>query len=511
MSRPAAARRLPPVAFRATAAAGDGGDAVALAEAFYELHADPRVMAPDAQVNVWLDEPDEPLGAADLLLVGGDGLPLRRSDVLVDAVLRALPEVEVALADPHGSIVARGWVARLRSVAATCAAARRVAGPLTVQAFAGVCAPLPDGGRAPVGCHGPGRSPGWRARLADAAGLARFAGRLARASVTVREWACAPVSEPGFGRVPVTQLGTRIQLAGAWQNGRADRFWADPCLVAAEGGWLFVEELNRRTGLGAIRALQVRGELLVPGQVVLSTDHHLSFPQLYRVGERWLATVETCRDHQPIYECAKLGEPWTEAADLPLLPPGLADPVLVWPPGGDAAAGLAGLRLVATHAGTDPDAVLVAFDYDAGERRWIADPAAVQVDVRRTRGGGTLDAQRGERAVQDCAGTYGRAFELTSWPSGSVPRGGQRRWAADALRGGRRRRIQGIHTLTWAVRGVSADPVAAEAAPWIDGWRRRISPLGGYLRLVERRHSASCDGGARVGSDEPAPSSTVLG
>ena len=42
MSRPAAARRLPPVAFRATAAAGDGGDAVALAaEAFYELHADP--------------------------------------------------------------------------------------------------------------------------------------------------------------------------------------------------------------------------------------------------------------------------------------------------------------------------------------------------------------------------------------------------------------------------------------------------------------------------------------
>jgi hypothetical protein len=491
---------LPPLVFKAP---GDGG-AVELAAQFYAAMAGSRQRAPGAEVTVWMDPPPGPLAEHDVLLVGCDGQPLPRSSALVQAVLTAAPAVEVALIDRTGQVMSRGWVARLRSVAATRAAARRVAGPLAVEAMVnrGSGGASPPAGSTPgVGAIGPpARVSRGRVALADAAGLALFAGRAARAAVTVREWACAPVAQPGFGRRPAAELGAEIELAGPWQNGRADRFWADPCVVAAEGGWLFVEELNRRTGLGVIRALHVRDDRLVPGQVVLSGAHHLSFPQIYRVGGRWLATVETCAARQPIYTFDELGDRWTEATDLPHLPPGLADPVLIWPAADASGAPSAGLRLVATHAGTNPDAVLVEYSYDPTTARWRADPAAVRVDVRRSRGGGTLDVRGGERAVQDCSGTYGRAFELTPWPSRGARAGegnSSPSWAADALRP--RRGFQGIHTLTWPAAQVADN----DQAPWIDGWRRRLTPLGGWLRWVERKHSARCDGGP-ISAESPA-------
>ncbi len=298
--------------------------------------------------------------------------------------------------------------------------------------------------------------------FANAAAGGWFARRLVRAALTYREWACAQIEAPSV-------TTERLCLTSTWQTGQSG-FWADPCVVAHEGRvWLFMEELDRRSGRGRIVAAEFEDGFLRNASTVLSNDHHLSFPQVTRHNNKWVATVETCASHNPVYEFDELGSPWRPCVEYPALPPHTADAVVDFHEG----------VLVGTDAMTEGDSVLV--NYLLNEHTWVPVPAATRVDVAWSRGGGTVDRTRSIRAVQDCSGTYGVAL---GWTDRADPARHLARWRAADLDGSPTR-WSGIHTMTW-------DP--EQSSVWIDGWRRRFSPVGWRHRLIEQRHFRQCQG-----------------
>jgi hypothetical protein len=397
----------------------------------------------------------------DWLLCDEQGTPLEYSRPLRAAVRSGADRMTITLADGEGRLHSRGVIGTRRSVAGTISVAVRVVGPL---ALLGATSP-----RAQIVQATGRRTAGLDTAAADFAGLVRFAGRLSRAAFTYREWSCAALSS-SFPTLWSTRPIT-LDVQGEWQNEPGSRFWADPCLIVdGEDEWLFVEQLDRGLGRGHIVAVPVvAGRLSVSGaRPVLSNEHHLSFPQIYRWQDRWLATVETCQSHNPVYEFESPGQPWRPALDLPALPAHLADPVVDWESG----------HLVATDGLTDPDSVLVRFTL--GDGSWVPDIRSCAVDVGWSRGAGTWDTGRDIRAIQDCAGTYGRAVGLAR---GSDPHEHIQLWTArDLACPGSWR---GIHSMTWAE---NSDRI------WIDAWRRRFSVLGWRYRLTERRHLSSCEG-----------------
>lgn len=393
------------------------------------------------------------------------GQDLWESEWVADAVARRTT-VEVQLRSGD-DVLAAGRTDVRRTVRATVETALAAAGPLIEMAVAAVV-PIRVGGGAPPQVI---RS----RRVAHRRATTAFGGRVARAAVTYRQW--------GIARLPRCSVDDLVAGTAAvsipaleWQSPAPDHFWADPCVVAHDGQeWIFVEELDRKSGRGHIRALRWDGVAARPGPVVFATSHHLSYPQVKQVAGRWLATVETCAAANPILTFDRLGEPWRVAADLPALPPHMADPVVEFDAAGRPE------RLISTDAATSPDAHYV--EHRLGPEGWHRLAAATYVDVTSARGGGSR--HDGVRAVQDCAGLYGRALGLVperDW-HGTVYGDPLATVSGDEVTGDWQ--PAGVHTLTWTVD---------QEHVWIDGWRRRGSPVGGYRRLIERRHLKECDG-----------------
>ena len=399
-------------------------------------------------------------------LTDRDGLDVVSGAAATRAVLAGRGTLEVQVRT-GGDILSAGTVKVRRRVGGTISSALEAMGPLLMGA---VLTPTHAG--EVTRQTGDSSSPGIPSRRrADVTAVIRTAAQAARGAVTCWRWSVArwPADLDVFMAGPGELKTLR------WFGPRRSAFWADPHVVVHDGQeWLFVEDLDRSTGLGSIRATQFLAGELRARNVVLATGHHLSFPQVYRVHDRWLATVETCEAVNPVYTFDRLGDPWRVAEDVPALPEHLADPVLVF----DADGGLK--QAWGTDARLDPNAVFVLYDWV--DDQWQRVDEATQVDVTRTRGGGQLDLQRGLRAVQDCGEAYGAAAEVLDL--NGLGRA-VRLVPAAVGRGNDRRRRKGVHTVTWDATG---------EAVWIDGWYRRATPFGAMLRLREQRHSRDCTG-----------------
>lgn len=394
------------------------------------------------------------------------GDPLAESAWVRAAVAGLAPTVTVQLRDGD-TVLSQGRLDVRRTVAGTVSVALMAAGPLIEMAAVGADAPEQARDRQPA--TAPGRA------MTQVRGHGQFGGRLSRATVTYRQWGVARL--PG-GSAERLAAGKGLTEPVVWQSPAPNYFWADPLVVTHDGRtWLFVEELDRGTGRGHITALVADGPGLRVHGKVWATRHHVSYPQVQNVDGRWIATVETCERRNVMLTFDRLGDPWREAEDLPALPPHAADPLVQFESGAPA-------RVICTDAATCPDGAYTEHVREDG--RWRRSSRATYVDVTTARGGGTLDAGLGLRTVQDCAKSYGRALALvpaTGWrgslygsPLAVLDGSGVTSTGWQPV---------GVHTLTWDADGSSV---------WIDGWRRRGSPLGGYKRWVERRHLAECDG-----------------
>lgn len=395
------------------------------------------------------------------------GVPLASSPRLSQALESGLPSVEVQLRNMRDEILSEARVSTGSSFASTVQRCLTVVGPMAVVAA---------NNNSPKRGRDSHASRSRSSSIAEFRSTVRFVGRRARAAVTVREWSIVR-----FGSVGLDALleGSAPSIEGG-SSAPAGHFWADPCVAVADDGtvWVFVEELDRRTGLGHIRACRWDGRQLIPGPVCLRTDHHLSFPQVYRVGDTWMATVETCARLNRIYTFGRLGETWRVHPDHEPLPAHVTDPVLAFDPTSSEPRSWIG-----TDAATDPDAVFVSYERSDSGGEWIRDDRSVFIDVHHARGGGSWDAQRDIRAVQDCGGVYGAAVALVRR---SAPREGLVTLTGDSVSPSRAGRAwSGVHTLSWSSDGVEV---------WGDAWRNTPHPLGGLLRLKERHHVGRCRG-----------------
>ncbi len=430
-----------------------------------------------------LDGPTPHLpGVPTLKLTDADGIELTRSARVSRAVRTDASGVTVRLADSLGSVLAEGEVAPRRTVAATLVQMQQVAGPLLVIGARSFPLPAP-----PPAAALELAAPPARPALADAIGAVWFAGRLAMRFGSVRQWQVGRLRTPE-AMPNLLESGPRVAAPTRWISAPTPDFWADPFLLTVDGQeYLFVEELDMATGKGAIRMLAVSGAEVAPLGIVLRTEHHLSYPQVYRLNGRWIATVETCGAFNPIYTFESPGDPWVQARDLPALPSHIADPTLLLdgpPIGTDSPDATRIVGLIGTDAAVDADAVVVALTLtDDGD--WQRDDDAVRVSVINGRAGGTLDPTRGLRATQDCSGVYGRAVELLAFPETDPVDVALRVDAGSAGEDARGRRQRGLHTLTWSPDGAHA---------WIDGWHRRPTPFGWLWDRRERQHLDICQG-----------------
>ena len=411
-----------------------------------------------------------------LHLTDAAGVPLSESAVVAAAIRHNHASVDVQVRDSLGSVLAGGKVGTRRSHDLTTQYMRTVAGPLLVMATRHFPLPAPPESAAIPMLTG--RATPTDRRWAQVVGTTGFAKRLVERVATAQQWRIARLP----GTEPLADLirdEGRLRAPLKWRAKPGPGFWADPCVVADKRTWVIVEELDMVTCRGAIRLLETVGDDVIPHAILLRTAHHLSFPQVYRTPHGWLATVETCARHNPIYTFDVLGDPWRPAPQLPALPPALADPVLIFDEAGEVSG------VLATDAAVDPDSVVVAYALDREAGQWHRLEDAVRVSAINGRGGGTLDPVRGLRATQDCAGAYGRAAEVIAFPEREPAKTLVRVSGRSAGRSADGTRQRGVHTLTWSVDATEM---------WSDGWHRRPTALGWLWDIKERSHMERCEG-----------------
>lgn len=303
--------------------------------------------------------------------------------------------------------------------------------------------------------------------------LAQRAWRYLRAPFSTRDWSIVllPHATLDLLLADVADLTQQIVLqAPGWRW-----FWADPCVITADDGglWLFVEEFDRLRGKGCIRALNVLDGQIRSSSLVLVGRHHRAFPRVWRVEGRWMGTVDGCEVPGRIYTFESPGTTW-ELAELGPLPSTLTDP--------DLEARGRGWALVGTNWMSDESAcveVWVAQELAKGD--WVELKGLSYTDPAHGRGAGNADWGRGIRAVQEGIAAYGSSVSLIRWP---VVESAEILRTVEGLDLG----FTGTHTLAWTPSG---GPLVA------DVWKRRPDPLGWLWKLTDLRHLKSCRASTR--------------
>lgn len=185
-------------------------------------------------------------------------------------------------------------------------------------------------------------------------------------------------------------------------------WWADPCVVAAEGRKLvFVEEVaDPETNKGTIACVELVGGAARRLGLALEEPGHLSFPQAFRWEGRWYMTVESSYARRiSLYRATSFPLEWVRIRDL-VTGRRCVDPTLhhyegYW-------------YLFASVSEVDDCDYdeLFLFVADTLEGPFRPHPASPVVeDVRRARLAGRLfqDGGRLIRPAQECAPRYGRA------------------------------------------------------------------------------------------------------
>ena len=204
----------------------------------------------------------------------------------------------------------------------------------------------------------------------------------------------------------------------------ADRLWADPFILEAEGRvWLFVEELIYRNQRAHISAMEYDPETqsFGPPEPVLVCDYHLSYPNVFEYdGQYWMIPESSENRQVELYTTDELPGPWklhsvlmenTNAVDATLYQKdgrwwmfcGIAE----------------------VDGGTTWDESFLFSTEDFRQPDWEPHPVSPIVsDARRARPAGSVFMHNGMpvRPSQDCSRQYGyglRLNEITELSSSS--------------------------------------------------------------------------------------------
>jgi hypothetical protein len=184
-----------------------------------------------------------------------------------------------------------------------------------------------------------------------------------------------------------------------------DRYWADPFVFAAEGEtFVFLEQVRRARGVGELVVGRLEaGARLTDLEPILPASHHLSYPYVFRDGDRTFMIPESG-------EAGRV-ELWA-ATDLPLSWEPVAS-LLENVHAVDASvfrhAGLYWMWVNIAAPGARRDDEVFLYFSDALESGWTRHPRSPVVsDARRARPAGRPFIHDGAliRPAQDCTGPY---------------------------------------------------------------------------------------------------------
>lgn len=187
-------------------------------------------------------------------------------------------------------------------------------------------------------------------------------------------------------------------------------WWADPCVLVAEGrALLFVEEMadpgSNKASIACVELVDGRARRL---GIAVEEPGHLSFPQLFRWQGQWYMTLETGYDRRAsLYQATAFPLGWRRVRDL-VTGWVCVDPTLYRHDDGRWYL----FVNVAENGNSTCDELFlfVADDLDAVFRPHPCNP--IVSDVRRARMAGRLFIHNGRllRPGQDCAAGYGKAL-----------------------------------------------------------------------------------------------------
>lgn len=184
------------------------------------------------------------------------------------------------------------------------------------------------------------------------------------------------------------------------------KYWADPCVIQADGrNLVFVEEMAPN-GKGTVACLELASGEVTRLGLAVEEPGHLSFPQVFQHEGRWFMTLESSAlKRVSLYEATDFPLRWTRVADL-VTGRVCVDPILYFHQGR--------WYLFATVAenrnSTWDELFLFVSEHLTGP--FEPHPAnPILSDVRRARPAGRLFKHDGKliRPAQDCASGYGSA------------------------------------------------------------------------------------------------------
>lgn len=191
-----------------------------------------------------------------------------------------------------------------------------------------------------------------------------------------------------------------------------DRFWADPCLVEHDGRhYLFVEEEIAAVGRGRIAVLELSDDgAVTPPRTVVETDHHLSYPFVFRwQGETYMVPESEAAKRVDLFRATAFPHAWERVATL-LDGVRASDATLLWR---DDRWWM--FAAVAENRGAPKDAELFLFHSERLTDGWQPHPRnPIVSDVRNARPAGALFEADGKlyRPSQDCSVRYGYGLNL---------------------------------------------------------------------------------------------------
>lgn len=206
-------------------------------------------------------------------------------------------------------------------------------------------------------------------------------------------------------RSPIDPAAPKVRPDAVLEAAEA-RFWADPCLVEADGRRLvFVEEMwpDRK---GIIACVELQDGTARRLGVALEESAHLSYPQVFAHDGTWHMTVESSRlNRVSLYRATRFPLGWERVGDL-ITGRVCCDPTLHFHKGRWY------LFATVSENGNGTWDELFLFVSDRLEGPFRPHPAnPIVSDVRRARPAGRLFMRDGKliRPAQDCAANYGSA------------------------------------------------------------------------------------------------------
>lgn len=193
-----------------------------------------------------------------------------------------------------------------------------------------------------------------------------------------------------------------------------DKFWADPFVIEKDGRfYIFVEEYIYRKNKGHISVLEIDGSgNLINVQKIIEKVYHMSYPFIIETGGDYFMIPETGGNRTiDLYKCTEFPGRW-EFVKTIMSDVNAVDSTLFYYDG------KWWLFTVIDKINNFPDGspeLYLYYSNDMLSDNWISHPCnPVVTDVRTARPAGKIFIHDGKiyRPSQDCAGRYGKAFNI---------------------------------------------------------------------------------------------------